>query len=121
MDWRSLTQVKEVGIVVEKSCPVLGEDLRKIFDVYWYLSGKSVMPNSLPAELDTEYNLQKPLSIELNQVLSTVYMTSSPFKMNTAHRTNDIDAILHIINSAKQYIKFSVMDYSPTFLYGRSK
>ena len=38
-DWRSLTQVKEMGVMV-KNCPVLAEDMAKIFDVYWMLGGK---------------------------------------------------------------------------------
>jgi len=121
MDWRSLTQVKEVGIYVNSTCPVLGRDLKKVFSVYWYLSGKNVIPAKLPEEFDTLINLQHPLTIKLNNVLSNVYITSSPFKMNTPRRTNDIDAILDIINSAKRYIKFSVMDYSPTFLYAKNK
>lgn len=121
MDWRSLTQVKEVGIVVKRDCPVLGKDLRKIFDVYWYLSDKEVIPSSLPKQFDTEFNMRNPLNIKLNDVFSSVYLTSAPFKMNTVHRTNDIDAILNIINSAKSYVRFSVMDYSPTFLFANNK
>lgn len=121
MDWRSLTQVKEVGIVLKDSCPVLGKDLRKVFDVYWYLSDRNEIPAELPESLDTTISLKNPLTITMNDVLSSVYITSSPFRMNSRHRTNDIDAILHIINSAKKIIKFSVMDYSPTFLFNKNK
>ena len=106
---------------MNSSCPELGNDIKKIFNVYWYLSNKNVIPTSLPDEFDTQYNLKNPMPIKLNKVLSKVFLTSSPYKMNTKHRTNDIDAILHIINSAKSFIKFSVMDYSPTFLYARNK
>lgn len=121
MDWRSLTQVKEVGILLNSTCPVLGNDLRKIFSVYWYLSDQNAIPARLPTEFDTKINLQNPLTIKLNNVNSKVFLTSSPYKMNTPGRTNDIDAILHIIKSAKRFIKFSVMDYSPTFLYANDK
>jgi phospholipase D3/4 len=37
-DWRSLTQVKEMGILVT-NCPRLAQDMAKIFDVYWALGG----------------------------------------------------------------------------------
>ncbi len=40
-DWRSLTQVKEMGILV-KDCPRLAQDMAKIFDVYWALGGDGV-------------------------------------------------------------------------------
>ncbi|KAK7471518.1 hypothetical protein BaRGS_00035857 [Batillaria attramentaria] len=36
LDWRSLTQVKELGVLVQ-DCPCLGGDVEKLFDVYWYL------------------------------------------------------------------------------------
>ncbi len=39
-DWRSLTQVKEVGLLV-KNCACLAQDVAKIWDVYWIL-GKEV-------------------------------------------------------------------------------
>lgn len=120
MDWRSLTQVKELGIVIKDHCPVLGGDLKKIFSVYWYLSDQEMIPNQLPHEFETHFNMHQPLSIKLNDVDSHVFLTSSPLQMNTKNRTNDIDAILHIINKAKKFIKFSVMDYSPSFLYGRN-
>jgi hypothetical protein len=35
-DWRSLTQVKEVGLLV-KNCACLAQDVVKIWDVYWIL------------------------------------------------------------------------------------
>ncbi len=38
-DWRSLTQVKEMGILV-KNCPKLAQDMGKIFDAYWTVGGE---------------------------------------------------------------------------------
>lgn len=34
-DWRSLTQVKEMGVYIQ-DCPCVAEDLGKIFDVSIY-------------------------------------------------------------------------------------
>ena len=39
-DWRSLTQVKEIGVLVQ-NCPTLATDMSKIFEVYWMLGGQS--------------------------------------------------------------------------------
>lgn len=39
-DWRSFTQVKEMGVLV-RDCPVLAEDMGKIMDVYWQLGGQN--------------------------------------------------------------------------------
>ncbi len=39
-DWRSLTQVKEVGLLV-KNCACLAQDVAKIWDVYWILGNAS--------------------------------------------------------------------------------
>lgn len=32
LDWRALTQIKELGVVVE-NCPVIGHELDKVFQV----------------------------------------------------------------------------------------
>ena len=37
MDWRSLTQVKELGLLAF-DCPILVQDAAKLFEVYWQLS-----------------------------------------------------------------------------------
>ena len=60
-DWRSLTQVKEMGVLV-LDCPSLAKDMAKIFDVYWKLggSGKAV-PATWPSSLSTDINANNPL------------------------------------------------------------
>ena len=61
-DWRSLTQVKEMGVVVF-DCPTFAEDMGKIFDVYWDLGeeGKKV-PDTWPSSLSTHINSENPLT-----------------------------------------------------------
>lgn len=45
-------------------------------------------------------------------------MAVSPPQLAVSNwRTNDLDAILHAINSANQFVYFSVMDYAPTSLF----
>lgn len=135
MDWRSFTQVKEMGLTV-KECPLLAQDLDKIFQVYWMLSddvfdtnsrpqGQSLTNESkvsrseivIPDYLDTRINQKSPIEMKLNQSPSKVYMSSSPKPFNPSHRSDDIDAILSIIQSADRYINIAVMDYYPMFLY----
>jgi phospholipase D3/4 len=60
-DWRSLTQVKEMGVLV-MNCPTMAQDMAKIFDVYWELggSGKEVPP-AWPSSLSTKINAESPL------------------------------------------------------------
>ncbi len=44
-DWRSLSQVKEVGLLV-KNCACLAQDVAKIWDVYWALGRSDSLPAS---------------------------------------------------------------------------
>lgn len=37
--------------------------------------------------------------------------------MSPVGRSQDIDAILHVIQTAEKFIHISVMDYLPLFLY----
>ncbi len=96
-DWRSLTQVKELGVLVT-DCPCLAADMAKIFEVYWTLGGqgKSVpdrYKNQLmftttssnsrlsrwPKYLSTQFNHKNPMTLANNadQVINMTFMTSS--------------------------------------------
>ena len=60
-DWRSLTQVKEMGVLV-MDCPTLAKDMAKIFDVYWELGGSGkIVPDIWPSSLSTNINADNPL------------------------------------------------------------
>ena len=120
MDWRSLTQVKEAGVTVRK-CPVLAQDLLKVFEVYWILGeGDSQIPDRWPPALSTDIGLQTPLRVNLGGTQSDVFIASAPRSFNPIGRTNDIDALISVVDGAKKFINIAVMDYFPTFLYGRS-
>ncbi|XP_015793659.1 phospholipase D3 [Tetranychus urticae] len=118
MDWRSLTQVKELGIYIQ-NCPSLGDDLAKVFNVYWSLGQpNATIPDKWPSTFETDINMENPLNLTLEGISAKVFMASAPPKFNPSGRTSDIDAILAAINDAKRYVYIAVMDYSPTFLYG---
>ncbi|KAI1286230.1 5'-3' exonuclease PLD3 [Halotydeus destructor] len=116
MDWRSLAQVKELGVRVN-NCPALATDLAKIFEVYWYVGQSQTVPDTWPRSLATMVNAENPLPVTLGERSSAIYLSSSPLALNTDGRTNDIDAILNVIDSAQEFIDIAVMDYFPMFIY----
>lgn len=120
MDWRSMSQVKEAGVTV-RFCPVLALDLLKIFDVYWMLGqSDSRIPETWPDELRTDINIQSPVDVKLGGTFSDVFIASSPPSFNPNGRTNDIQALVSVIDGAKKFINIAVMDYFPTFLYQKT-
>lgn len=119
MDWRSLSQVKELGVLVQ-NCSCLAKDLTKIFNVYWELGrNDSHIPPKWPDKYTTGINVDKPMLVDYNngEYLFGSYFASSPPPMNPRGRTNDLNAILHTIQSAEKFIHISVMDYFPLELY----
>ncbi|KAH8240721.1 hypothetical protein KR026_004318 [Drosophila bipectinata] len=118
MDWRALTQVKEMGVLAQ-NCPALTEDIKKIFKAYWYLG--THQDEGIPSwswGYDTKYNKETPMLISVNKNSSMAgYIASSPPPLSARGRTNDLDAILNIIDTAITYINIAVMDYYPLIIY----
>ena len=113
-DWRSLTQVKELGVLVT-NCSCLAKDIAKIWQVYWDLGGQTEVPPSWPASYSTQINSERPLEVK-SQDLS-VYLTSSPPPFCPEGREKDLDGLLKVINNAKEFVHIAVMDYFPTTIY----
>ncbi|HLV33940.1 MAG TPA: phospholipase D-like domain-containing protein [Spirillospora sp.] len=141
MDWRSLTQVKELGIVVEDD-PALGEDITRFFETWWHVcslqpdarlvfdpavrieryvpawsdlvAAAERAPNPLdqPA-LRTPFNIENPMSVTLNGVAASAFITSSPPEMCPPGRTFDLDALLYAIHDARESICLSFMNFVP--------
>ena len=117
MDWRSLTLVKEMGLHFE-TCPTATEDILKIFQSYYLVAFTGAkIPSQWPASLATVYNKESPLNIKLSGIDSQMYFSVSPPEFQTQGRTGDLDAILHIMDSAKTFIYVAVMDFVPGYLY----
>ncbi|XP_013173651.1 PREDICTED: phospholipase D3-like isoform X2 [Papilio xuthus] len=116
MDWRALTQVKELGIVAY-NCSCMANDLGKIFDVYWQLGVADSVPATWPFALATDINMQRPANISDGQRSYGAYITSSPPPFSPAGRSADDDAIVSIIESAERFIYIAVMDYAPALVY----
>ncbi|KAL4647455.1 phospholipase D3 [Arapaima gigas] len=121
MDWRSLTQACELGVVVY-NCSCLAEDLEKIFEAYWYLGeeGKTI-PSHWPDSYTTSYNKETPLELQFNGTPSTAYLSSSPPSFCADGRTKDLQAILSVIDDAQEFVYIAVMNYIPTMEYSRPK
>jgi len=114
-DWRSLTQVKEMGVLTA-NCPKLGADMEKLFSIYWMVGGdEAFIPDSWPAELDTNITRKSPL--ELTSMDMSVYLSSSPRRLCTENRDTDFDSILKAINNAEKFVYVAVMDYFPVTIY----
>lgn len=113
-DWRSLTQVKELGVLVT-NCSCLAADVDKIWRVYWDLGGQTSVPPAWPASLSTDFNSDRPLEVK-SQDLS-VYLSSSPPPFCPQGREKDLDAVLKVINNAEEFVHIAVMDYFPTTIY----
>ncbi|CAK6976264.1 LOW QUALITY PROTEIN: 5'-3' exonuclease PLD3 [Scomber scombrus] len=113
MDWRSLSQVKEVGLSVE-DCSCLAQDAFRIFGVYWSISGSnSSLPPYWPARLSALTSAQNPLHLKFNGVPAQVYLSSSPPQISARGRSDDLTTILSVIDDAQKFIYISVMDYLP--------
>uniref|UniRef100_A0A0N5AJG4 Phospholipase D3 n=1 Tax=Syphacia muris TaxID=451379 RepID=A0A0N5AJG4_9BILA len=121
LDWRSLTQVKELGVAIY-NCPCLAEDMQKMMDTYWAFGDPNVqLPFQPPLSAATAFNKENPMSVSLNDDKSAVFFSSAPPQMLANGREGDIDAILHVIRTAEKFIHISVMDYIPAILYAKEK
>ncbi|XP_028315532.1 phospholipase D3 isoform X2 [Gouania willdenowi] len=118
MDWRSLSEVKEVGLAVE-DCSCLAQDASRIFEMYWSIGGTngSFLPLVWPARLSALSSSQNPLQLKFNGVPAQVYLSSAPPQISARGRSDDLSAILSVIKDAQKFIYISVMDYLPLSEY----
>lgn len=114
-DWRSYTQIKEIGIQFD-DCENLAQDLDKIFQLYSYMADVDVVPDQLPPQFNTTINIGHKLKLKLDSQDADIFLTSSPPKFNGQKhwtgRTDDIDGLLSVIDSARHQIDISVMNYA---------
>lgn len=119
MDWRSLTQVKELGAAVY-NCSCLAKDLGKIFEAYWALGVPDAsIPAPWPDNYSTTFNVETPLELALNDTAAAVYFSSSPPALCAAGRTQDLDALVAVIDAAEAFVDVAVMSYLPSTEFSR--
>ncbi|XP_054828224.1 5'-3' exonuclease PLD4 [Eublepharis macularius] len=119
MDWRAITQVKEVGIMIS-NCSCLANDLWKTFKTYWDLGGSSAtIPSPWPRNYSTNINRDRPLEVRFNGTTTKAFFSASPLSFCPVGRTPDLQGILDVINSAEEFVYVSVMEYFPTSRFRR--
>ena len=147
MDWKSISQVKEMGIAVE-NCPQLCEDAKSYFEAWWDFSAltpasaevfdpivridRRVPPWSRLVPLSkrqgsplagtkysTTYNAQNPLAFKIGEQRGGAFLTGSPEEILGSGRAWDGDGLVYTIDDARRSVSVSVMDFSPTALFSR--
>ncbi|KAB5518314.1 hypothetical protein PHYPO_G00164290 [Pangasianodon hypophthalmus] len=112
MDWRSLSTLKELGIIVYE-CRCLAVDLHRIFNLYWQLEYREFVPAIWSKRLSALYSKEEHFSFHLNGSQAKAYISSSPNIFRPKDRTTDIEAIFRVIQDAKRFICISMTDYLP--------
>ncbi|XP_028815865.1 phospholipase D3 [Denticeps clupeoides] len=114
MDWRSLTQVKELGVSLE-NCSCLAQDASRIFGIYWDIGARKngSLPHFWPGRLSAVSSSKHPLVVKLNGVPARVYLSSAPPSLSARGRSDDLTTILSVIADARLYVHVSVMDFLP--------
>eukprot|EP00211_Chloroparvula_japonica_P002197 CAMPEP_0119145220 /NCGR_PEP_ID=MMETSP1310-20130426/37185_1 /TAXON_ID=464262 /ORGANISM="Genus nov. species nov., Strain RCC2339" /LENGTH=436 /DNA_ID=CAMNT_0007137019 /DNA_START=227 /DNA_END=1537 /DNA_ORIENTATION=+ len=107
MDWRSLTQVKELGVVVESPC--LADDMARQFQSYWDLARLGAVPPVWPSSTWALYNATTPAVVGDG----TYYTTASPGWFAPPGRSVDLDVVVSNILAAEEFVDISVMTYLP--------
>jgi phospholipase D3/4 len=146
MDWLSLTQVKEIGVAVER-CPELALDITTYYEAWWKFcdldagsltretvfdpvaqvarrlpSWSELVPEKDRSPLDvpefqTEFHARKPMELTLNGRPGKVFVTGSPKELCVPDRTWDQDGLVMTIRGAREIICLSVMDFAPASIY----
>ncbi|PAV70790.1 hypothetical protein WR25_05411 isoform D [Diploscapter pachys] len=116
-DWRSLTQVKELGIAAY-NCPCLGQDLQNLLEIYWQMGAPGAkFPDLWPENLSTPATHETPTFVPQKYGNQAMYITASPPGFKACGREDDLQAMIKVLDSAQEYAYLAVMDYSPATLY----
>ncbi|XP_061468284.1 5'-3' exonuclease PLD4 isoform X3 [Rhineura floridana] len=114
VDWRALTQVKEVGVLIS-NCSCLANDLWKTFKTYWDLGEpNATIPSPWPSNYSTNINSHSPLEVQFNGTTTKAYFSASPSSFCPGGRTSDLEAVLDVIYDAEEFVYVSIMEYFPT-------
>lgn len=119
-DWRSLTQVKEAGVVVLDS-KEFAADAERIFGGAWLAAQAHKLPRPWPDEYRALYTAEHPLVLKnVNGVpgnTAAVYIALSPDTFCAGQRTSALTSTLDAISAAQHTIDIEVMDYKPATAY----
>ena len=119
---RCTTRTKELGILITH-CPALARDAFKQWILYWNLHGIKSIPKKYPSEWFTSININSPLRIYNNfdNTLYDIFIAASPKSLTANGRTDDLTAILQIIDKAEKFVHIVVGEYLPMDAYKGQK
>jgi phospholipase D3/4 len=136
MDWRALSQVKELGVVVWDD-PNSAAELQQHFEVWWQFAGLAPHPTVLPAAgygvsrnvpawsllhenqsvspiiLPAAATWEEPLAVNWNGKRGTAFFAASPPALCGGGRMTEQDALLRMIAEAGERLDVSVMNFLP--------
>ncbi|TRZ03978.1 hypothetical protein DNTS_029657 [Danionella cerebrum] len=112
MNLKAFSKLKELGIVVY-DCSCLALDLHRIFSFYWQLQYRDYVPSIWSKRVTAVYSRDEPLQLSLNNTDASAYVSASPDLFCPKSRSRDIDAIRHVIRTARKFVYISVTDYLP--------
>ena len=147
MDWKSISQVKEMGIAVE-DCPDLAADAGCYFESWWCFSAltpagvetfrprRAHRPNRAAVVEPCSGRRTRAIAVGRRAVCRDVRRRDAtparterrnrrrvpdrmPGRGSGSGRTWDGDGLVHTINDARKSVCVSVMDFAPTSLFGR--
>jgi phospholipase D3/4 len=119
MDFRSLVQVKELGMVLY-GCVPMAEDLLRIFDVLWDTATLEHIPDHWEHRLYALFSYDNPATVILdedNGKESSVFLSVAPRAFLAGDRAFDLTTIQRTMDSAEKYVDIAVMDYIPAMCY----
>jgi phospholipase D3/4 len=118
MDFRALTQVKELGVLIQ-NCRTLVYDMNTIHEVYSALSGpKAWIPDEWWGQFNSLYNRTSPFRfVDSHSNVHTMFVTSSPPRFHPPVRSDDLTTLLNIIDRAERFVYISVMGYQPIMIF----
>eukprot|EP00058_Branchiostoma_floridae_P003540 XP_002589028.1 hypothetical protein BRAFLDRAFT_87501 [Branchiostoma floridae] len=106
--WRSLSREKNFGVVVS-NCTCLARDVTQLFSSLWELAAPGAhAPTS-------SVSPARPVHLCLKQQHNTTAsVTVSPAMLGPGNNSSSLDAVLNVINSAREYLDISIRDYLPS-------
>ncbi|KAI3384669.1 hypothetical protein SNEBB_009045 [Seison nebaliae] len=125
-DWRSLSQVKELGLLAE-NCKTLTNDINKIFEQYWFLAIDTnsttypELPQVWNEKYYTPFNYNNQNKQQFNgSDRSSIYISSSPPPLVPGTgRNDDITALVTTVGDAEKFIHIAVMSYDEAIIFDR--
>ena len=101
--------------MVVKDCYTYAHDLSKVFDQYWIGADSTDLPQWDVNVVGTRYTLDDPMKI--GAAATPVYIASGPSTFAVGGRVDELDALRTAMNKSTKFLKFAVMDYTPTSMY----